>query len=333
MMATTENVKVDSELNSRNIHAQMKRSEYLPAIIAIVVLIIFGQIISPGFASFKNLVSIFNMASILIIVCIGQLVVMVGGNAGIDLSVGAVVSMGALIGTDFMFGKTLLIPLGIIAMLCFGAFVGWINGLGIQRLKIPALAMTLFLSTIVDGFTLAKTQGMPSLNVPSGLLVIGKPVVGFFCPILFITIFIVVVVELILRRSKFGKSLYLIGSNRRAALLCGISVNKMVILTYVISGAVACFAGLMLVGYTGSGQLKMGNDYTMMSIAAVVIGGTKVSGGKGTLIGAVLGSIVLVLLNSVLVAIGVTEGVREFIEGLILIIVLFVNCRMPSLRK
>lgn len=311
----------------------IRKNEYLPSVIAIVVLIVFGQIISPGFASLKNLVNIFNMSSILILVCIGQLVVIVGGNSGIDLSVGAAVSMGALIGTNFMFGKTSFIVVGIIVMLCFGALIGVINGTGIQKFGIPALAMTLFLSTIIDGFTLAYTGGMPSLKVPNGLLLIGKPILGPFCPVLFITILFVVGAEFFLRRSRFGKSLYLMGSNRDAARLCGIRVNRLAVLVYMISGAMACFAGLMLVGYTGSGQLKMGSDYTMMSIAAVVIGGTKVSGGKGTLVGGVLGSVVLVLLNSVLVAIGLPEGVRQLIQGCILVVVLVLNCRMPSLRS
>lgn len=332
-MYTAESQKGIPLRGIKNTAAWGSLKDYLPAVLAIIALICLGQILSPGFASFQNLFNVLNMASILIFICVGQLIVIVGGNNGIDLSVGAVVSMGALIGPSFINGKNSLIIVGIIGVLLLGAAIGLLNGLGTQIMQIPALAMTLFVSTIVDGLTLALTRGLPSLNIPGGLLLIGKPISGTLCPILIIAVFVVITVECLLSKSTFGKSLYLTGSNRNASRLCGIRVTRLSILTYVISGAVACFSGLMLVGYIGSGQLQMGADYTMMSVAAVVIGGAKVSGGKGTLIGSVLGSVVLILLNSVLVAIGLPEGVRQLIQGSILLAVLLVNSRLPSLRQ
>ena len=306
---------------------------YLPGIAAIFVLLALGQILRPGFASAGNISSILNLASVLSIVCIGQLVVIVG-TGGIDLSTGANVSMGALVGSMLLFGKMSFFPLAVLGTLLIGGISGLLNGLGVRYFRIPALAMTLFMATIVDGFTMAVTKGKPSLNLPVVFKeMIGKPFIGRFCPIILIAFVIILLTELMLRKTRFGKSIYMLGSNVRAAGLCGLRVNSISVLVYVISGAMSCLAGLILVGYVGSGQMNMGNTYTMLSIAAVVIGGTKVTGGKGTLAGGVIGSIVLMLLSSVLTSMGMPEGARQFVQGVILLIVLILNCRLPRFRQ
>lgn len=317
----------------KNVYKNLAWQSYLPGIAAIFALLVLGQILRPGFASSGNISSILNLACVLSIVCIGQLVVIVG-TGGIDLSTGANVSMGALVGSMLLFGKMSFFPLAVIGTLAIGAVSGLLNGLGVRYFKIPALAMTLFMATIIDGFTMAVTKGKPSLNLPVFFKeIIGKPFIGKFCPIIIIALVIIVIAELVLRKTVFGKSIYMLGSNIRAANLCGLKVSSISVLVYVISGAMSCLAGLVLVGYVGSGQMNMGNTYTMLSIAAVVIGGTKVTGGKGTLVGGVIGSIVLMLLSSVLTSMGMPEGARQFVQGLILLSVLIINCRLPRFRQ
>lgn len=317
----------------QSIYKNLAYQSYLPGITAIFALLVLGQILRPGFASSGNISSILNMASVLSIVCIGQLVVIVG-TGGIDLSTGANVSMGALIGSLLLFGKFVYLPAAVIGTLVIGGITGLINGIGVRYFKIPALAMTLFMATIIDGFTMAVTKGKPSLNLPILFKeIIGKPIIGKFCPIILIAFSIIVLTEIVLRKTIFGKSIYMLGSNIRAAGLCGLRVSIIYVLVYVISGAMSCLAGLILVGYVGSGQMNMGNTYTMLSVAAVVIGGTKVTGGKGTLIGGVLGSIVLMLLSSVLISMGMPEGARQFVQGVILLTVLVINCRLPKFRQ
>lgn len=306
---------------------------YIPSLLAILFLVILGQILRPGFASSANISSILNQASVLAVVCIGQLVVIVG-TGGIDLSTGACVSMGALVGSMFLDGQMSQLPLAIIITLLLGLAAGCINGIGIQIFKIPALAMTLIMSTVIDGFTKAVTQGKPSLNLPSLYkVIIGQPVIGRFCAIILIVAIFVGLYELILAKTKFGKSIYVMGSNSTAAKMCGLNVQFLSIFVYMISGAMASLAGLILVGYVGSGQMGMGDTYTMLSIAAVVIGGTKVTGGKGSLMGGVIGSIVLMLLSTVLTSMGMPEGARQFAQGAILLSVLIVNCRLSFYRQ
>ena len=183
--------------------------------------------------------------------------------------------------------------------------------------------MTLIMSTVVDGMTKAITKGKPSLNLPKLYkAIIGEPIIGRFCAIILITAVFVVLYEILLGKTKFGKSVYLMGSNSTAAKMCGLHTTLLAVSVYMISGAMACLAGLILVGYVGSAQMGMGDTYTMLSIAAAVIGGAKVTGGKGTLLGAVIGSVVLMLLSTVLTSMGMPEGARQFSQGIILLAVL-----------
>lgn len=326
--------------NAQELAARQKRSyfysnikTYLPAIVSCVVLLVLGQVLSPGFASAKNISSILTQASILGIAAIGQAIVFFAGNSGIDLSMGATVTMGALFGAMVSDGKDSMIPVAILVIVLIGATIGLANGMGIQVLKVPALAMTLAMTAVVDGFTLFYTQGMPSYGIPETISSVGRPLLGQLRPVMIIVLALIVAMEFIMRKSSFGRSIYLIGSNRKAAQLCGISVNITAIMAYVISGIFAALCGYILVGYTGSGQITMGNSYTMSTISAVVIGGVSVAGGRGTFIGAALGCIVLILLQSVLVALGLQAGVRTFFQGLILILVLIANCRDAKLRQ
>ena len=150
--------------------------------------------------------------------------------------------------------------------------------------------------------------------------------------LLILTIVLTVVIELIIRKSKTGKSLYLVGSNRRAARLSGLNVNKEVMFAYIFSGMLSAIAGFLLVSYSGSGMLHMGDSYTMTSIAATVIGGTKMTGGEGKISGGFLGAVIFTLLNNLLVALGMAAGVRTMVEGLILLLILLISVSYTHLR-
>jgi ribose transport system permease protein len=270
---------------------------------------------------------------LLLVISIGQAMVFFAGDGGIDFSVGAFVSLGALIGAEFMNGQNELIPLGVLIAVAFGGGFGLLNGLGVQGLKIPALAMTLAMSSVVDGFTIWFTNGLPQAKVPSLLGSVGRSLVGELRPMIIIAVVAIIIMELFMRKTRFGRSVYMIGSNRHAAKLCGINVPLIAVLVYVISGAVSAVGGLFFLGYVGAGQIGMGESYTLMSVAAVVIGGVSMSGGRGTFIGVALGSMVYLLMTSVLVALGFPIGVRIFFQGCILAIILLVNCRSDKLRK
>lgn len=313
--------------------SKFRSSSYLPSIIASVILVVLGQIVSPGFASINNIGNIVAVASILAIASIGQTLVIVSGGEGIDLSVGAVMSMGALLGAQFIHGKAGNLPIALILLVLIGGLIGLINGFGIQRFHLPPLVMTLIMTSVVNGFTVAYTKGQPSGQIPKVLLAVGQPIVGPIRWLLVLAIIALVIFALVLNKTAFGKRLFLVGSNRQAATLSGIKVDRTVVLTYTISGIIGAIAGLILVGYSGNAQLQMANDYTLLSIAAVVIGGTKLVGGEGSLVGGALGAIVLTVLTSVLVAFHFPAGVRELVQGLALLLILCAYSRAPKLRQ
>lgn len=309
-----------------------KARDFLPSILIVFLLIIGGNLLNPGFASTNNLCNILAKASILAVACIGQAFVMISGNAGIDMSIGSVMSLAALIGPMVSGGTNEGLVLAVVVFMAGGMAIGVVNGLCIQFLKIPSLVMTLAMSVVVNGLTLGVTRGQPIMTIPKALLNLGMPALGKIRGMTFVALVIILMMILLLNKTNYGRSLFIVGSNRNAAKLSGLRVNLIVILAYGISLAMAALAGLMLVGYVGSAQLNMAEEYTLLSVAAVVIGGTKLSGGKGGLVGGVLGAMVLFLLTSILVALGMPSGVRQLIQGIVLLMIVLTNSRQAKLR-
>ncbi len=289
----------------------------------IIALLVLGRIVSPGFLSLSNIGNVLASSTILAVAALGQILVIVGGGEGIDLSVGSVVSLGAILGGVFSLGSNSHVLSALAILVTVGGLIGLINGLGVRIMGIPPLVMTLGMSSVVDGFVLAYTQGQPGGGAPPILLSLGS---GHLLPgIRWLAICgfgVVIIGSLILSRSRYGRQLQLTGSNRQAARLSGINVSRIVVASYVMAGVFSAVAGYMLLGLAGSSDLGIGSSYTLLSIAAVVIGGTQLSGGEGSYIGAALGSVALVILTNVLVAFRLNSGAREFFEGLALVVIL-----------
>ncbi len=316
---------------------QLKKinNPYLPAIIGIIALLILGQTVTSGFLSMNNISSILMTTAILTMASIGQAAVVISGDSGLDMSVGAIMSMTALFGPMILVGSGSVSVLVMIpAVLFMGGCVGLLNGIGVQVIKIVPLVMTLIMSNVVNGFSIMITNGQPSVSVSKELQAISNVFVG---PIRYLTAIVIVLLLILeigfLRKSRYGRSLFLVGDNYNAAKLCGINSQRIVIGAYVFSGAMAGLAGLMLVGYAGTAQMNMASSYTMLSVAAVVIGGTKLTGGKGTFIGGALGALVLILITNILQALNMAAGLRSLIQGIILIAILMTNSRAPRLRQ
>ena len=308
---------------------------YLPAVLGILALMILGQTVTSGFLSMNNISSILMTTAILTMASIGQAAVVISGDSGLDMSVGAVMSLTALFGPMIVLGSGMaslfvMIP----AVLLIGGCVGLLNGLGVQVIKIVPLVMTLIMSNVVNGFAILITGGQPSVSVSKELQSISGVFVGPVRYLTAIVLILLIVLEIFfLRKSRYGRSLFLVGDNYNAARLCGINSKKIVILAYGFSGAMAGLAGLFLVGYAGTAQMNMASSYTMLSVAAVVIGGTKLTGGKGTFIGGALGAMVLILITNILQALNMAAGLRSLIQGLILMGILMTNSRAPKLRQ
>lgn len=308
---------------------------YLPAIIGVILLLILGQFATSGFLSMNNISSILMTTSILTMASIGQAAVIISGDSGLDMSIGAIMSMTALFGPMIVLGSGVTSLIAMVpATILMGAVVGLLNGIGVQILKVVPLVMTLIMSNVVNGFSILVTKGQPSVSVIPELQAISHTLIGPLRILPAIVIVLLILLEvLFLRKSRYGRSLFLACNNVNAANLCGINSKGVIILAYVFAGAIAGLAGLMLVGYAGTAQMDMASEYTMLSVAAVVIGGTKLTGGKGTFIGGALGSLVLILITTILQALNMAAGLRSLIQGIILIAILIANSRAPKLRQ
>lgn len=323
---------INQKLNFKEMFQNYK--VFIPPVIISIILIITGQLINPGFASINNIGNILAIASILCIGSAGQTLIIISGGDGIDLSLGALMSMGAVIGSGVLLGIDSRLPLAIVTLVLLGTSFGFANGVGVWWLGIPPLVMTLAMSSVIDGFTLAVSQGRPFGSASPLILALGgERLFGFLRWLVLIAIFFIIFVEYILKRSKYGKSLFLVGNNRIAARICGIKSQKVILLTYTFAGIMGAIAGLFLLSSVGTAQMQMGSSYTMIAVAAVVLGGTQLSGGKGTYIGTGLGSVVLITLTNVLISIGMAPGVRMIITGVVLVSILIFYSRQPRLRQ
>lgn len=301
---------------------------HLLPLAASVVLLVLGNIISPGFSKLNNIANILTMSAALAIAVIAQFLVVLSGSEGINLSVGAVMSMGCLLlptysgGSDAMF-----IPVSLVLIL-IAALTGAANGAATQLLRLPPLVMTMIMGIVINGATFCIVRGQPSMTIPPILLAMNKSVIGPVRVLLIVALVFLALFVLFFKKTSLGRSLYLIGSNRTAAELAGLSVKRNVMLAYILSSVLSMIAGMLLVGYVGTANIKMAEKYTMLSVASLAIGGTKMNGGKGSVTASALGAVVMVILTNLLVAAGLSSGLQKICEGgilLFVLILLFIN--------
>ncbi|SHO66986.1 ribose transport system permease protein [Pseudoxanthobacter soli DSM 19599] len=285
-----------------------------------VVLLLGARFISPSLGSWSQVETVLVLGSFLVVLSFGQGLVILSG--GLDLSMPAVVTLGGILATNWVGatdpGAWYLLP--VVLLVC-GA-VGFLSAAGIVWLRVPPFIMTLAMSIIVASVLLGYTNGTPRGSAPDAALALMKGhLFGLPTPVLFLVAF-VIFGWLFQSRSIFGRYLYAIGTNVEAARIAGAPVTAMRILPYVVSAISAGFVGIMLVGYSNGATLRMGDSYLLPSIAAVVIGGSSILGGRGTFLGTVGGAILLTTLGTIISAIGLEFGLRTIIEGAIVLVAL-----------
>ncbi len=318
------------QLNSKMRRAWGYLKLMLPSLGAIIVLFVIGNMIAVGFISINNISSILMTAALLSIATIAQNTVVIGGGNGIDLSIGAVASCTALICPLLPMDTGWQLLLAVCAALAIGAVFGSLNGLLISTTKLSPLIVTLIMSSVVSGIVMVLTRGQPSARISELLKSISGMVVPPFRMLTLIVIGIVIVAELLLRRTRAGRGLKLAGDNPNAARISGLQVRKIIFSSYVISGALAGLLGLLIVGYAGSTTLNMAESYTLLSLAAITIGGTNLSGGNGSFVAGALGAVVLIQLTSILQALNMDQGMRQVVQGGLLLVIMMINVRAQS---
>ncbi|CUX17597.1 ABC transporter permease [Clostridium sp. C105KSO13] len=292
-----------------------------------VALVLFGafSIYMPGFASAAHIKTIFIESALIGFVAIGQTLVIITG--GIDLSVAWMMTTAAYMVTNFIGSNdaNLVWAVPLVLLLTFG--LGAVNGLCISYLRVPAIVMTLGMNIILQGAVVAVTQGAPGQAAPKFLITLGQDSV-FGIPIMVIIwLIFTVIVMIMMFKMKFGRRLFSIGNNAVVANYSGIKVNRVITLTYALSGMTAGIAGLLMSGKIGSYYLAMGDTYQFQSIAAVAIGGTSMLGGSGNYLGSIAGSLTITILLGILVAMNLPFGVQKMAYGLIVLVSIIISVR------
>lgn len=312
----------------------LKLNPPLLALLLAIALFFLGGILRPGFANIDQAINIVRLAAFLGIIAAGQTLVIISGGEGIDLSIGAIVTLGAILVFRIVDGDNGMVIPAMAVCLLAGATIGLVNGLGITALGIPPLVMTLGMAGVVQGIILVVTQGeMIGGSAPIMSILISRPLIGSIPGVVIIWVLLGLVMWLLLQRTGYGKQLFAVGSNRVTSRLSGVRVPLVVLATYVLSGTLAALGGFMVLGFTGSVFLNLGDRYLFPSIAAVVVGGTVLAGGSGSYWGTMSGALVLTLITSLLTALQLPEAFRLMVLGVILLVLLSIYGRQVGLRQ
>jgi ribose transport system permease protein len=315
----------------------MKRLRLGSTMIALLLaigLFVLGGLVHPGFANYSLAINILRLAAFLGVVAAGQTLVIIGGGEGIDLSVGSVITLGAILVYQVANGSDVMVLPALAVALAVGAGIGTVNGLGITLLRIPPLVMTLGMAGVVQGLILVVTQGrLTGATAPLMVALITSPLAFEIPGVVLIWLLLGIVMWMLLERTPYGKQLFAIGVNRTTARLSGVRVPAILVLTYALSGMLAALAGFVLLGYTQRVFLNLGADYTLPSVAAVVVGGTVLAGGQGSYLGTMAGALVLTILSSLLTTLLLPESVRQIVFGATLLLLLSFYGRQHRLRS
>lgn len=320
--------------NPRGLPALLRRID--PAIAAafgcIVALLLVGSLYSSSFLSPQYLLLQLRVASFLGVIATGMMIVILLGQ--IDLSVPWLVAVGGMMATAATAwgpaGQLLAIPFGIAC----GVALGLVNGFGVAFLRIPSMIVTLAVNAVAQGLMVVHTGGFSPQDASSPamrFIATGSTVFGIPNALL-IWALVGTAAVFVLSRTTFGRAVYAIGNRERAAYLSGVRTRLVVMGAFAISGGLSAFGGVLLAGYASKAAQAMGDPYLLPAIAAVVLGGTSILGGRGSYLGTVAGVILITLLQSILSVMQIEEYGRHVIYGGVIIVMLLLYGRERAVR-
>lgn len=289
------------------------------ALIALILLVVGIGIKSPEFRTLDNFLSLLRQSSINGLIAFGMTCVILTG--GIDLSVGSVLALTTAFLASFI-ANGMPVFLAMILSLGIGVGFGLVSGLLVTKGKLQPFIATLITMTVFRGMTMIFTDGRPISNLGDAMLlkIIGKgKLFGIPFPVLILLI-VFGIFWFVLEKMTFGRKVYATGSNEKAAKLSGIHTENTKLMVYAISGGMAALAGWILLGRLGSAQPTIGVGYELDAIAAVALGGTSMSGGKGKIWGTLIGVLIIAVLNNGLNILGVSSYYQDVVKGIVILI-------------
>jgi len=296
----------------------------LGPIIGLLVIIVIISIMSPSFLSLNNILNVLRQVSINALIAFGMTFIILTG--GIDLSVGSILALTGAVTAGLMASGVDPI-LAMLIGLVLGAILGAINGLIIAKGKVAPFIATLATMTIYRGLTLVYTEGRPisGLGDSMAFQMLGKGyLLGIPVPVVTMAISFIVL-YFILKKTTFGRRVYAVGGNEEASILSGINANRVKVYVYALTGLLAALASLILTSRLNSAQPTAGNMFELDAIAAVVLGGTSLTGGRGWIVGTLIGALIIGVLNNGLNLIGVSSFFQQVVKGAVILLAVLLD--------
>lgn len=298
-------------------------------ILIFVGIFILASILSPTFLTEANLTNVLRQVVVVSLLACGVTFIIILGH--IDVSLGSVLALCGVMSASVM-AMTGSITLAVIAGLAIGILTGLINGLVITFFRIPSFIMTLAMTTVARGVALLYTGGAPISGL-GDYKVIGQGSVGPFPVSVIILAVFVVICWVLLNKTKFGRYIYAVGGNERAARASGINPDSIVVKAFIFNGLLCAVAGIVFMSRINSGQPAGGVGYEFDAITSVVVGGTSLMGGTGTITGTIIGSMIIGVINNILNLLNVSSYWQQIIKGLIIAIAVILDVWTKSARN
>ena len=307
-------------------------SDNIGIMVVLLILCIIVSLATDKFLTSGNIISVLRQISINTYIALGMTLIIILGH--IDLTVGAVVAMCGTLTVGFIVNQGLPVELAIIGGVLLGVLFGFINGVIVSTFKVPSFIITMAMMNVANGIAYVYSGGQSTRITDGFFISIGTEYLFSLIPLpVLYMILLIIVISFLLVKTRFGVYVYAIGGNREAARLSGIPIKKIEIIVFTLSGLLSAFAGLVLASRMYSGQPSVGSGYEMDAIAACVLGGTSMAGGKGSISGTVLGAMVIGIISNGLNLIGVSSYWQLIVKGIIIATAVILDSQKEKFKR
>ena len=307
-------------------------SDNIGIMVVLLILCIIVSLATDKFLTSGNIISVLRQISINTYIALGMTLIIILGH--IDLTGGAVVAMCGTLTVGFIVNQGLPVELAIIGGVLLGVLFGFINGVIVSTFKVPSFIITMAMMNVANGIAYVYSGGQSTRITDGFFISIGTGYLFSVIPLpVLYMVLLIIVISFLLVKTRFGVYVYAIGGNREAARLSGIPIKKIEIIVFTLSGLLSAFAGLVLASRMYSGQPSVGSGYEMDAIAACVLGGTSMAGGKGSISGTVLGAMVIGIISNGLNLIGVSSYWQLIVKGIIIATAVILDSQKEKFKR